>query len=425
MMRRMTEAQVQQVSVDDLIVHPENPRQGDIGAIITSIEHNGWYGTVVAQKSTGYVLAGNHRLLAARSVGIDTVPVYWVDVDDATAKRILLADNRTAELASYDDERLAELLTTALEDDDLLGTGWTPEAVEDLLQTMTIDEGSLDGLDHGDGAASDTLTHNVDVFFNASPVLGRICTSVGFRPGIISSSVSKSYLAQVDVLSLKIDFVDNEFKEYDHAKHVAAVKALTPKYATVRDIMTRSQCEAAGIDYYSFDEIIDLARDVAQYAENVMLIPKYDCLDDIPDEFMLGYSVPSSYGGTPLPIERFIGRRVHLLGGNWKRQRNALAVLGDSCVSLDNNHLMNCARFGQSYGPDGRQRLTKDVIPGYYGNLVAMILSMSAIVADLSRSGCTVNGRRFLSKEDGDDLGITVEASEFITRGDPEDNDDD
>lgn len=425
MMPRMTEAQVQQVAVDDLIVHPENPRQGDIGAIITSIEQNGWYGTVVAQKSTGFVLAGNHRLLAARSVGIDTVPVYWVDVDDNTARRILLADNRTAELASYDDERLAELLTTALDADDLLGTGWTPEAVEDLLQSMSIDEGSLDDLDHGDGAASDTLRHNVDVFFNASPELGRVSTSAGFRPGIISSSVSASYLARAQAFGLDIDFVDNEFKEYNHEQHVAAVKALSPKYATVRDLMTRSQCEDAGIDFYTFDEIIDLARDVAQYAENVIVIPKYDCIADIPDEFMLGYSVPTSYGGTPLPIERFVGRRVHLLGGRWKRQRNALAILGDSCVSLDNNHLMNIARWGMAYAPDGRQVNAKDVIPGYYGNLVAMILSMSAIVADLSRSGCTVNGRHFRSKEDGDDLGMTVESTEYITRGDPEDTNDD
>ena len=132
----MTEDNIEQVSVDDLIVHPENPRQGDLGAIITSIENNGWYGTVVAQRSTGYVLAGNHRLMAARHTGIDRVPVYWVDVDDATARRILLADNRTAELATYDNDQLVDLLTRHANAGDLLGTGWDADDVDDLIAQL-------------------------------------------------------------------------------------------------------------------------------------------------------------------------------------------------------------------------------------------------------------------------------------------------
>jgi DNA modification methylase len=61
------------------------------------------------------------------------VPVYWVDVDDATARRIMLADNRTNDLATYDDEVLAELLEAAAADDDLLGTGYDGDDLDDLL----------------------------------------------------------------------------------------------------------------------------------------------------------------------------------------------------------------------------------------------------------------------------------------------------
>jgi len=64
------------------------------------------------------------------------------------------------------------------------------------------------------------------------------------------------------------------------------------------------------------------------------------------------------------------------------------------------------------------------VMPGYYGNMVAMLVSMSAIVADLSRSGCTVNGRRFLSKEDAADLGGDLLNVDRIVRGDEEGEDD-
>jgi hypothetical protein len=130
----------EEVAVDSLVVHPDNPRVGDIGAIISSIEHNGWYGTIVAQTSTRHVLAGNHRLMAAQALGLSTVPVYWVDVDDAKARRILLADNRATDRATYDDDRLLDLLTTVSEQDTLLGTGWDEDEVRNLVGLLDDDE---------------------------------------------------------------------------------------------------------------------------------------------------------------------------------------------------------------------------------------------------------------------------------------------
>ena len=84
---------IEQIDPKTLAIHPDNPRLGDIGAIITSIENNGWYGAVVAQKKTRRVLAGNHRLQAAIQLDMDEIPVYWVDVNDEEAKRIMIADN--------------------------------------------------------------------------------------------------------------------------------------------------------------------------------------------------------------------------------------------------------------------------------------------------------------------------------------------
>lgn len=133
-------------SVDKLIVHPDNPRVGNIDLIVESIRRNGWYGTVVAQRSTRNVLAGNHRLMAAREVGIEEVPVYWVDVDDATATRILLADNRTADVATYDTQSLVSLLSAVRDDDNLLGTGWDDDDIADLLMSVTTINPDLDAL---------------------------------------------------------------------------------------------------------------------------------------------------------------------------------------------------------------------------------------------------------------------------------------
>ena len=133
----VTSAEVETVNVNDLVVHPANPRVGNIDAIKRSIETNGWWGTLVAQKTTKHVLAGNHRLIAAKDLGLKTVPVYWVDVDDQHALRILLADNRTSDLGDYNDGVLATLLHEFSADDELLqGMGYDYGYVEDLLRLV-------------------------------------------------------------------------------------------------------------------------------------------------------------------------------------------------------------------------------------------------------------------------------------------------
>lgn len=129
------------VRLDRLATHPENPRQGDVAAIAASIETNGFYGAVVAQKSSGHVLAGNHRLLAARERGDKTLPVIWIDVDDDRARRILLADNRTSDIGVYDDQTLLDLLVELSETDaHLEGTGYTTDDLEAMLGDLAGDD---------------------------------------------------------------------------------------------------------------------------------------------------------------------------------------------------------------------------------------------------------------------------------------------
>lgn len=133
--------------VSDLKPHPDNPRQGDVGAIHTSIEANGFYGAIIVQKSTQHVLAGNHRLVALQQAGERTVPVIEVDVDDETARRILLADNRTNDLAAYDNQLLTDLLTSIAQENPeaLLGTGYDGDDLDDLLAMLQEQNPNADG----------------------------------------------------------------------------------------------------------------------------------------------------------------------------------------------------------------------------------------------------------------------------------------
>lgn len=125
-----------------LKLHSENPNQGDIGNLHTSFDTNGFYGAVIAQVSTGTILAGNHRYMAAAQKQAESIPVIWVDVDDNAARRILATDNRSRDLASSDDSALAELLERINLDDTqlgLLGTGWDDEAYQNLLSDLSED----------------------------------------------------------------------------------------------------------------------------------------------------------------------------------------------------------------------------------------------------------------------------------------------
>jgi len=140
---KMSKQVYEVVPVDGLTVHPSNPRRGDVNAITESIAANGFYGAVIVQKSTGYVLAGNHRLIAARQAGAESLPVIHVDVDDATATRILLADNRTNDVAAYDQDALAGLLKLLAEDGGLAGSGYNNDDVDALLRGLEVNEDDL------------------------------------------------------------------------------------------------------------------------------------------------------------------------------------------------------------------------------------------------------------------------------------------
>jgi site-specific DNA-methyltransferase (adenine-specific) len=116
--------------IDTLRLYERNPRRGVVAKIAESLSANGQYRAVTARRSSREVLAGNHTLQAARSLGWSHVAVEWIDVDDEQAARIVLVDNRLSDLATYDDEALLELLQYV---PDLTGTGYDDAALAALL----------------------------------------------------------------------------------------------------------------------------------------------------------------------------------------------------------------------------------------------------------------------------------------------------
>ena len=85
-----------------------------------SIDATGCYGAVVVQLSTGYILAGNHRVTATRENGLTELPVLWVGVrcDGAVAaERESRRGDRTAGMAAQQADIVHEAVRYDLEVD--------------------------------------------------------------------------------------------------------------------------------------------------------------------------------------------------------------------------------------------------------------------------------------------------------------------
>ena len=130
------------VDINSVEAHPKNVRQGDIGAISESLKAHGQYRPIVVDKRTSRILAGNHTWKAAKALGWQQINAGFIETkDEDEALRILLADNRTTDLATYDDTGLAELLKQIAETDTgLLGTMFDGDDLDDLLFKL---EGSI------------------------------------------------------------------------------------------------------------------------------------------------------------------------------------------------------------------------------------------------------------------------------------------
>lgn len=133
-MKKIDQLELIRVKIADLNHHPSNARQGDVGAIIQSLETHGQFRPLVVQQSTMTVLAGNHTLQAAKILGWHEIEVTLIDVDDEQALRILLVDNRSSDLATYNQSHLTDLLESLVRSDfGLEGTGFEGDDLDDLI----------------------------------------------------------------------------------------------------------------------------------------------------------------------------------------------------------------------------------------------------------------------------------------------------
>lgn len=125
------------VPLVELAPYAANAREHDDELIVSSLSELGQYRPIVVNKRDMTILAGNGTYAAAAELGWSHVAATYVDVDEQTARKIVLIDNRANDLAGYDDSLLAALLSEL--DGDFTATGFDSADLDKLLAEISRD----------------------------------------------------------------------------------------------------------------------------------------------------------------------------------------------------------------------------------------------------------------------------------------------
>ena len=126
--------------VSRLVIHPDNPRDGDVPTIRESLRDHGQYRGIVVNRGTyskryapWTVGAGNHTLQSAAEEGWTHIGITVVDVSDDELDRILLVDNRSNDLAYTRPEFVLKVIQRM---GGARGTGYDDEWVKATMTAM-------------------------------------------------------------------------------------------------------------------------------------------------------------------------------------------------------------------------------------------------------------------------------------------------
>ena len=135
----------QTIALTDLSLDPSNVRKHsrkNLDAIKASLRKFGQQKPIVVD-AKGIVLAGNGTLTAAQELGWTEIQIVRTELAGVEATAFAIADNRTAELAEWEEDKLSQVLQSLkVEDADLLAaTGYDAAEVDKMSKAeVTEDE---------------------------------------------------------------------------------------------------------------------------------------------------------------------------------------------------------------------------------------------------------------------------------------------
>ena len=215
------------VSIDALVPLDGNPRHGNIDAIAASYKQFGQIKPIVVRPNgdgTFTVIAGNHQVQAAKSLGWEEIAAVILDVGETEAIAFAIADNRTVELGYTDDSALFEMLSIISED---YGA---------LVQELQWDDFEMAALsEHADkyddeyvrGYIAPEMVNPVDAVTTTDPSTGEkrfearsdVDTGAAVSRGSTAVNLSGSEKAVVQY-TLVFDSADQQRKWYDFIRYL-------------------------------------------------------------------------------------------------------------------------------------------------------------------------------------------------------------
>ena len=176
----------------DLRQDPRNARMHgpkNRSAVRASLERFGWRGVVVALSGSHQILAGHARVSEALALGWTHAPVLFVNDAKEAAAAFALADNRTSELAEWDDDVLRELLGEGV---DFLGFD-----ERDLAELL----GAGSGSGSGDGAPDYSKRIKSPIYHPTRPAPPPVATLVDHRKAL-------ELIAEIDAADLPAEVAE-------------------------------------------------------------------------------------------------------------------------------------------------------------------------------------------------------------------------
>ena len=153
--------EIEKLPLSDITPYDKNPRDNTpaIDAVAKSIEDYGFLVPIIIDKD-GVIVAGHTRYQASLKLELDEVPVIRAEhLTDQQANAFRLIDNKTAELATWDFDLLADEIGALAETGlDLVPFGWSQEEIDCLSEIVAADciaelpeEDALARREDGDG----------------------------------------------------------------------------------------------------------------------------------------------------------------------------------------------------------------------------------------------------------------------------------
>ena len=127
------------VDIKDLKENPRNPNTHpsvQIELLAQIIKKTGWRAPITVSNLSGFIVKGHGRLQAAKAAGLKQCPVEYQNFkDEEEEMAALLADNKLAELAEIDVEKLTDIFKD-YEFEDLSLTGYSKEEFDELVEVF-------------------------------------------------------------------------------------------------------------------------------------------------------------------------------------------------------------------------------------------------------------------------------------------------